>query len=84
MTVYKAIKPEAYAAADLAYALIKGEHPKNDRHRQQRQRRRPLQASDPGRGDQGQHHGHRRHGFHKVSDICAGTYAAACAKEGIK
>jgi hypothetical protein len=28
MTVYKAIKPEAYAAADLAYALIKGEHPK--------------------------------------------------------
>jgi hypothetical protein len=23
-------------------------------------------------------------GFHKVSDICAGTYAAACAKEGIK
>jgi hypothetical protein len=62
MTVYKAIKqPEAYAAADLAYAIIKGEHPKMT-DTSTTATWTSLQASDPGRGDQGQHHGHRREG----------------------
>ena len=43
MTVYKAIKKEADAAAKLAIALAKGEKPdERDRHGQQREQGRPV------------------------------------------
>ena len=57
MTVYKAIKKEADAAADLAIALAKGEKAER-RHRADRQRH-PQGAERPreaGAGDEGQHH----------------------------
>ena len=56
MTVYKAIKGEADAAAELAIALAKGEEPTaRDDPDQQRQHRRPVRAAEAGLGHEGQH-----------------------------
>ena len=56
MTVYKAIKKEADAAAELAIALAKGEEPTaRDHADRQRDRRGPERSARAGRGDQGQH-----------------------------
>ena len=65
MTVYKAIKLEAAAAAELAVALAQGKpapstltiaNVNNDVDG------RPLRPADPGRGDQEHHQGHGRQG----------------------
>ena len=65
MTVYKAIKKEADAAAKLAIALAKGEEPdRGDGDGQQRDQGRPGRAARAGRGHEGQHQGlHRRAGL---------------------
>ena len=57
MTVYKAIKKEADAAAKLAIALAKGETPDGAGLDQQRDQGRPVGVPGPGRGHQGQHQG---------------------------
>ena len=65
MTVYKAIKKEADAAAKLAIALAKGEEPdRGDGDGQQRDQGRPGRAARAGGGHEGQHQGlHRRAGL---------------------
>ena len=63
MTVYKAIKKEADAAAALAVSLAKGETPTGvDRHGQQREPRRPVDPAQAGRRHEGQHQGVPRRG----------------------
>ena len=65
MTVYKAIKKEADAAAKLAIALAKGEKPTEATASVNNENKDvPVRAPRPGRGDQGQHQGlHRRAGL---------------------
>ncbi|HYO56176.1 sugar ABC transporter substrate-binding protein [Archangium sp.] len=80
MTVYKAIKPEAEAAAELAYALLKGERPSVPDVVNNGQKDVPARLltsiavtrdniMDTVVKD----------GFYKLSDICAAQYASACA-----
>ncbi len=64
MTVYKAIKPEAQKAAEIAVALVQGKKPtRRGRDGQQRAEGRPVRAAHAGRGDQGQHQRHHRQGW---------------------
>jgi D-xylose transport system substrate-binding protein len=88
MTVYKAIKPEAEAAAELAVALGRGEQPKagivngetdNGSKKVPSVLLTPIavtvdKINDTIVKDQ----------FWPVADICAGKYKAACAKAGIQ
>ncbi|MEA2446113.1 MAG: D-xylose transport system substrate-binding protein, partial [Thermoleophilales bacterium] len=88
MTVYKAIKPEAEAAAELAVALGRGEQPKSgvvNGSTDNGQKKVPSvlltpiavtvdKIKDTIVKDQ----------FWPVADICAGKYAAACTKAGIQ
>jgi D-xylose transport system substrate-binding protein len=88
MTVYKAIKPEAEAAAELAVALGRGQPPKagvingqtdNGKKQIPSVLLTPVavtadKVADTIVKDQ----------FWPVADICTGKYAAACAKYGIK
>ena len=61
MTVYKAIKKEADAAAKLAIALVKGETPDASDTVNNGTKDIPSSARDAGGGHQGQHQGvHRR------------------------
>ena len=63
MTVYKAIKAEAEAAAELAVALAKGEtRQRSRRPDRQRHEAGAVDPADPGRGDQGQHQRHDHQG----------------------
>ncbi len=63
MTVYKAIKPEAEAAAELAVALAKGEDPPaSGRQDRQRHEAGPVDPADAGGGHGGQHPGHDHQG----------------------
>ncbi len=61
MTVYKAVKAEAKAAADAAVALINGHVGHHDRHHEGQpvRSRRPVGAPHPGR-DHGRHGQGRR------------------------
>ena len=88
MTVYKAIKPEAEAAAELAVALARGEEPPAD-----------LVSDEV---DNGQEQVPSvlltpvavtkeniqdtiiKDGFWKASEICTGKYAAACKEAGVQ
>jgi D-xylose transport system substrate-binding protein len=85
MTVYKAILPEANAAADLAYALVKGEHPKvadtvnNGKIDVPAKLLTPVAVTTDNIMDTVV-----KDGFYKVSQICTGQFAAACTKAGIK
>jgi D-xylose transport system substrate-binding protein len=85
MTVYKAIKPEAYAAADLAYDLVQGKHPKmtatvnNGNMDVPSKLLTPVAVTTDNIMDTVV-----KDGFHKVSEICSGQFAADCAKAGIK
>jgi D-xylose transport system substrate-binding protein len=88
MTVYKAIKPEAEAAAELAVALGRGEQaPSGVVNGKTDNGSKPVPSvlltpiavtvdniNDTIVKDQ----------FWPVSEICAGKYASACAKAGIK
>jgi len=86
MTVYKALKPEAEKAAELAISLTKGESPKGET---------TVKTAD---GAEVQsvlltpvavtvdtiESTVVKDGFYKASEICTANYAAACAKAGIK
>jgi D-xylose transport system substrate-binding protein len=88
MTVYKAIKPEAEAAAELAVALGRGEQaPSGVVNGETDNGSKPVPSvlltpiavtveniNDTIVKDQ----------FWPVSEICAGKYASACAKAGIQ
>ncbi len=83
MTVYKAIKPEAEAAAELAVALRAGRgaagravNGETDNGTDAG----PVGLLDPGRRDEGQRQGHGHQGrlLQAVDEICTGAYAAAC------
>ena len=62
MTVYKAIKPEAEQAAELAVPLAKGETPEPEGQGRQRHGAGAVDPAHPGRGHQGQHQRHDREG----------------------
>ena len=88
MTVYKAIKPEAEAAAELAAALAKGEKPpsglvndKVDNGMKQVDSvlLQPVAVTADNIQDT-----IVKDGFWKVSEICTGKYAAACKKAGVQ
>jgi len=88
MTVYKAIKPEAEAAAQLAVALGRGEDPpagivngKTDNNKKQV----PSVLLTPVAvtADKVQDT-IVKDGFWKVSEICTGEFKAACDENGIK
>jgi D-xylose transport system substrate-binding protein len=84
MTVYKAIKKEADAAAKLAIALAKGEKPTASDSINNGKKDVPAEFETPvavtkdnikdylGQPD-----------FPKKEDICAGKVAAACSKAGL-
>ncbi len=89
MTVYKAIKPEAEAAATLAVALLRGEQPPDG-----------LVNTKTANGDAGDipsvimdpvavtvdniNDTIIKDGFWKASQICTGQYAADCKSAGIQ
>jgi D-xylose transport system substrate-binding protein len=86
MTVYKAIKPEAEAAAELAVALARGEEPEQ-----------PADSVDNGMKDvpsillepiavtkENINDTIIKDEFWPVDEICTGKYAAACKEAGIQ
>jgi D-xylose transport system substrate-binding protein len=88
MTVYKAIKPEAEAAAELAVALVNGEDPpsglvngKTDNGMEQVPSvlLKPVAVTKDNIQDT-----IVKDGFWKPSEICTGKYAAACKQAGIE
>ncbi|KQV06596.1 ABC transporter substrate-binding protein [Leifsonia sp. Root112D2] len=86
MTVYKAFKPEAYKAAELAVDLIKGNKPKGDTTTKtaggadiQSFLLTPVAVTTANIEDTVV-----KDGLYKASDICTAAYAAACTKYGIK
>jgi D-xylose transport system substrate-binding protein len=88
MTVYKAIKPEAEAAAELAVALARGEDPPgglvNDRVDNGMEEvpsvlLRPVAVTKDNIQETVV-----KDGFWKASQICAGKFAAACKEAGIQ
>ena len=88
MTVYKAIKPEAEQAAQLAVALVKGEsapsglvNGKTDNGQKQVDSilLKPVAVTADNVQDT-----IVKDGFWKVNEICAGEFKAACDKNGIK
>ena len=80
MTVYKAIKPEAEAAAELAFDLLtKTEVPAEYDQWQDREQRhdgRAFGSADPHRRDQGKHQGHGRGG--QLLDRTADLHGSVC------
>jgi D-xylose transport system substrate-binding protein len=87
MTVYKAIKPEAEAAATLALALANGEQPaaglvngKTDNGQKQVESvlLDPLAVTKDKVNDTV-----IADGFYKASEVCTGKYESACADAGI-
>jgi D-xylose transport system substrate-binding protein len=88
MTVYKAIKPEAEQAAQLAVALVKGEgapsglvNGKTDNGQKQVDSilLKPVAVTADNVQDTVV-----KDGFWKASEICKGQYAAACKKHGVQ
>src|SRR5215204_1512723 len=88
MTVYKAIIPEAEAAAELAVALGRGEQPKaglingktdNNKKQVESVLLQPVAVTAENVQDT-----IVKDGFWKVSEICTGEFKAACDKNGIK
>jgi D-xylose transport system substrate-binding protein len=88
MTVYKAIRPEAEAAAELAVALVRGEEPPADMVNSSVDNEmkdvdsvllEPIAVTkdnvkDTIVADE----------FHKVADLCTGKYKQACTDAGIE
>ena len=88
MTVYKAIKPEAEAAAEIAVALVKGEEPSaslvkdkvdNGQEQVPSVLLTPVAVTKDDIKDT-----IVKDGFWKPSEICKGKYAAACTEAGIE
>jgi D-xylose transport system substrate-binding protein len=87
MTVYKAIKPEAEIAAEVAVALAKGEDPPEDQVNQQVDNGQgdiPSQILDPVSVTvDNVNDTIVADGFWTVDEICEGAYASACEAAGI-
>jgi D-xylose transport system substrate-binding protein len=88
MTVYKAIKPEAEAAAELAVALVRGEDPPgglvndevdNGQEQVPSVLLKPVAVTKDNINDT-----IVKDKFWSVKEICAGKYAAACKEAGIQ
>ncbi|HUG49587.1 MAG TPA: substrate-binding domain-containing protein, partial [Terrimesophilobacter sp.] len=86
MTVYKALKPEAEKAAELAVSLTKGETTDGDTTVKtkggadiQSFLLTPVAVTVDNIQDTV-----IADGFYKASEVCTGDYAAACEKAGIK
>jgi D-xylose transport system substrate-binding protein len=88
MTVYKAITPEAEAAAELAVALARGEDPPsglvndevdNGTEAVPSVLLKPIAVTKDNIQDT-----IIKDGFWKASEVCAGKYASACQEAGIK
>jgi D-xylose transport system substrate-binding protein len=88
MTVYKAIKPEAEAAAQLAVALGRGEDPPsglingqtdNGKKQVQSVLLEPVAVTSENVNDT-----IIKDGFWKASEICTGEFRAACSEAGIE
>ena len=86
MTIYKAIKPEAEQAAELAVALAKGETPPEATDKVNNGMKdvpsfilNPVPVTVDNINDTVV-----KDGFWSVDEICTGKYAAACKKAGIQ
>jgi len=88
MTVYKAIKPEAEAAAQLAYNLLQGKKPENGVVNGKTNNGqidvpsvllKPIAVTKDNIQDT-----IIKDGFWKASQICTGQYAAGCQSAGIQ
>jgi len=86
MTVYKAIKPEAEAAAEMAVDLLQGKKYANATRKVQNgtlnvpsQLLTPVEVTSSNIKDTVV-----KDGFYKVSQICTKKYAAACKKAGLQ
>ena len=86
MTVYKAIKPEAEAAAGMAFALLKGEkYAQADKTVNNGTLDVPSQLLTPVAVTKDNIKDTViADGFYKVSDICTKQFAAACKKAGLQ
>jgi D-xylose transport system substrate-binding protein len=88
MTVYKAYKPEAETAAELAYALLQGEEPASGLVNEQidnGQEKVPSVILDPVAVTVDNINDTViKDGLWTAADICTGKYAAACEEAGIK
>jgi D-xylose transport system substrate-binding protein len=86
MTVYKAIKPEAEAAAAMAVALLQGkDYPQADKQLDNGSKKVPSQLLTPVAVTKDNIKDTVvADGFYKISDICKGQYAAACKKAGLQ
>jgi D-xylose transport system substrate-binding protein len=88
MTVYKAIKPEAEAAAELAVALVRGEEPPADLINGETDNGmkavpsvllEPVAVTEENIQDT-----IVKDQFYPVDEICSGQYASACKEAGIQ
>ena len=86
MTVYKAIKPEAEAAAEMAVDLLQGKKYANATRKVQNgtlnvpsQLLTPVEVTSSNIKDTVV-----KDGFYKVSQICTAKYATACQKAGLR
>ncbi|HZG05034.1 MAG TPA: sugar ABC transporter substrate-binding protein [Streptomyces sp.] len=86
MTVYKPFKPEAYAAAEMAVALARGEEPKADTTVDSATTKGvpatlipPVSVTVDNLKDTV-----IKDGLYKLEEICTPEYAKACAKAGLK
>ena len=88
MTVYKAIKPEAEAAAQLAYALVQGKQPPsglvngkipNGQRDVDSVLLKPVAVTKDNVNDT-----IIKDEFWSVDEVCAGKYASACKEAGIQ
>jgi D-xylose transport system substrate-binding protein len=88
MTVYKAYKPEAETAAELAYALLQGEEPASGLVNEKidnGQEKVPSVILDPVAVTVDNINDTViKDGLWTAADICTGKYAAACEEAGIK
>jgi D-xylose transport system substrate-binding protein len=86
MTVYKAIKPEAEAAAGMAVALLQGQkYAGADKSVNNGTADVPSQLLTPVEVTKSNIKSTVvADGFYKISDICKGQFAAACKKAGLQ
>src|SRR5215216_8016142 len=88
MTVYKAIKPEAEAAAELAVALVQGKQPPsglvNDKVDNGQEQVPSVLLKPVAVTKDNIQSTIVKDGFWKASQICTGKYASACKEAGIQ
>ena len=88
MTVYKAIKPEAEAAAQLAVALVQGKDPPsglvNDKVNNGQKDVESVLLKPVAVTTENIQDTIVKDGFWKASQICAGKYASACQEAGVQ